>query len=109
MSIDPTIAMLYAQTGYTARVAHDAVTGPQAAVAMSRVLAQEMVKQEQQQVQRMQNTGEARVATDDSHEGSGQMPFGSRRRNRPPRPEPETDEPSPPDTPLVGNLLNLKV
>lgn len=111
MSIDPTIAILYAQTGYTSRAAHDAATGPQAAIAMSRLLAQEVAKQEQQQVQSLQSAGESLVTKDDredEHGGQG-VPFGSRRRNRPPPPELEDDEPSKPDGPLVGNLLNLKV
>ena len=109
MSIDPTIAVLYAQTGYTARVAHDAATAPQAAGAMSRVLAEEMTKLEQQQVQRMQGSQESRVAADSNSGGGGGQHFGSRRRNRPPPPPPEDSEPSTPQTPLVGNLLNLKV
>lgn len=111
MSIDPTIAVLYAQTGYTARASHDAATGPQAATAMARAMAEEVTKLEQHQVQRLQSTGESRVATDDSQErqGSNGMPFGNRRRNRPPPPELESDEPTNSTAPLVGNLLNLKV
>ena len=108
MSIDPTIAVLYAQTGYTARVVHEAATAPQAAVAMAKVMAEEMLRHEQKQVQRTEKGGEARVASDGG-QSPGQMPFGSRRRNRNPQPPPEDDAPKPAEDALVGNLLNLKV
>lgn len=108
MSIDPTIAVLYAQTGYTARVVHEAATAPQTSVAMARVLADEMLRHEQQQVQRTEKGDEARVASDSGRD-PGQMPFGSRRRQRNPKPPPEEEQPRGSEGPLIGNLLNLKV
>lgn len=107
MSIDPTIPVLYAQTGYTARVVHEAATAPQTAVTMARVMAEEMLRHQQQQVQSLEKGDEARV-TDDAGQQK-QPPFGSRRRKRQ-RPQEETEAaPSLMDTPLVGNLLNVKV
>ena len=50
MSIESTMAILYAQTGLAAPIVNAATVGPQAAAAMSRTLAAEMAKQEQQQV-----------------------------------------------------------
>lgn len=110
MSIDPTIAVLYAQTGYTARAVHEAATAPQTAVAMARVMAAELVKQEQKQVQGAQKGGETRVADGGEDRRQDSFPFGSRRRNRTAQPPPDAEEaPSGGETPLVGNLLNLKV
>lgn len=110
MSIDPTIAALYAQTGYTARVAHEAATAPQTSVAMAKIVAEQMLRQEQQQVQGAQKSDEARVTDKEGERGRERTPFGSRRRKRAPPPPETGEEPSDqPDAPLVGNLLNLKV
>ena len=109
MSINATIAVLYAQTGYTARAAHDASTGPQAALAMSRAMATEMAKLEQQQVQSVDPSVESRVTDDEDSGQDKQSHYGSRRRNRPPPLPTDSMEPTMPDTPLVGNLLNIKV
>lgn len=110
MSIDPTIAVLYAQTGYTARVVHEAATAPQTAGAMARVMAEESSRQEQRQVQSAQKSDESRVADKEGERGRGQSPFNSRRRNRSAPPAENDDEsPDRPDSPLVGNFLNLKV
>lgn len=112
MSLDPTMAILYAQTGYTARVAHEAATAPQTSAAMARLMTEELMRQQQSQVQRMEKGDEARVAAD-GKQHSGQMPFGSRRRNRQPQKDDESSaSDTMPDatlTPLLGNLLNLKV
>ena len=108
--MDGTIAALYAQAGYTARIAHDAATGPQAAVAMAQVMTEELLKQEKGQVQQVAKGEEARVADDkqDKHQ-SPQHDFGSRRRSRNELPPETDDDPGQADSPLVGNLLNLKV
>ena len=50
MSVDATMAVLYAQTNLAANVSNAAAVAPQASVAMSRVLAAAMAKQEQQQI-----------------------------------------------------------
>ena len=52
MSIDATMAVLYAQTGLAAPLANAAAVAPQASLAMSRVLAAEMARQEQQQIEK---------------------------------------------------------
>ncbi len=107
MTIDATIAVLYAQTGFTGRAAHDASTGPQAALAMSRAIANEMSKLEKQQIQSVENTVESRIAGEGQQGSQGRGNFGSRRRQR--QHSPEDDEPSAPSGPMVGNLLNIKV
>lgn len=107
MSIDPTIAVLYAQTNYAARFSHDAAVAPQTGAAMSRIMAEELARQEQQQVQKTEQGGEVQVGKD----GGGSSPqFGSRRRHRTMLPQdPEEDAATPSTTPLVGNFLNVKV
>ena len=111
MSIESTMAILYAQTGLAAPIVNAAAVGPQAAAAMSRTLAAEMAKQEQQQVNKTEPQAEgAKVSPDAQHQNEGQMMFGNRRKRRPFQPEPEEDDgPRPSGSPLVGNLLNIKI
>lgn len=112
MSIDPTIAVLYAQTGYAARAAHDAAVAPQTAAAMSRVMAEEAARLEQKQVQQVHKGDASRITAEDEGRQNQEMPFGSRRRKRAEllaREEDAEDEPSSLPTPLMGNFLNLKV
>ena len=110
MSIESTMAILYAQTGLAAPIVNAATVGPQAAAAMSRTLAAEMAKQEQQQVNKAEPQAEgAKVSPDAQHQNGGQM-FGNRRKRRPFQPAPEEDDgPRPSGAPLVGNLLNIKI
>lgn len=108
MGIDPTIAVLYAQTNFAARFSHDAAVAPHTASAMSRIMAEEVARQEHQQVQKMDKSGEMQVGEDGSGAGQGHS-FGSRRRNRQLAPAEEGEQKSLSDTPLVGNLLNIKV
>lgn len=110
MSIESTMAILYAQTGLAAPIVNAATVGPQAAAAMSRTLAAEMAKQEQQQVNKAEPQAEgAKVSPDAQHQNGGQM-FGNRRKRRLFQPAPEEDDgPRPSGSPLVGNLLNIKI
>lgn len=105
MSVDATMAVLYAQTSLATSLSNATAVAPQASAAMSRVLAAAMAKQEQQQVTRTEAGSQAALTPDAEHKGSPQ--FGSRRRRRPP-PEPETPS-GEASSPLVGNLLNIKV
>lgn len=107
MAIDPTIAVLYAQTNFAARFSHDAAVAPHTAAAMSRVMAEEMARQEHQQVQKTEQGGEVQVGKDG--EGSQGHHFGSRRKHRQMAPEPEEETGNSNDSPLLGNFLNVKV
>ncbi|WP_022654962.1 hypothetical protein [uncultured Desulfovibrio sp.] len=107
MSIDATMAVLYAQTGLAAPLANAAAVAPQASLAMSRVLAAEMARQEQQQIEKTEKTESPNIVPDGR--GGGNAHFGSRRRRRPPLHEAEDDESRASSSPLVGNLLNVKV
>ena len=105
MSVDATMAVLYAQTSLATSVSNAAAVGPQASAAMSRVLAAAIAKQEQQQVTRTEPGNQTALTPDADHQGTPH--FGSRRRRRPP-PEPEAPS-GETSSPLVGNLLNIKV
>ncbi len=106
MSVDATMAVLYAQTNLATSLSNATAVAPQASVAMSRVLAAAMAKQEQQQVTQAEPGSQTSLSPDADHKGAPQ--FGSRRRRRPPPPEPEPPV-SESSSPLVGNLLNIKV
>ena len=106
--MDGTIAALYAQTGYTARVVHDAATGPQSHVAMSQLVAEEMRKLEQGQVQEVTKIEDARV-TDNTEHNKKEQQAGGQRHDPQDSPSPDADDPGEADSPLVGNLLNVKV
>ena len=105
MSVDATMAVLYAQTSLGTSISNAAAVAPQASAAMSRVIAAAMAKQEQQQVARTEPGSQTALTPDADHQGA--PPFGSRRRRRPP-PEPEAPS-GETSSPLVGNLLNIKV
>lgn len=107
MSVDATMAVLYAQTGLAAPLANAAAVAPQASLAMSRVLAAEMARQEQQQIEKIEKAEGPNITPDGR--GGGNAQFGSRRRKRPPLYDAEDDEPRASPSPLVGNLLNVKV
>ncbi|MBE6442045.1 MAG: hypothetical protein E7022_06895 [Desulfovibrio desulfuricans] len=105
MSIDATMAVLYAQTGMATSMANAAAVAPQASAAMSRVLAAEMARQEQQQITKSEQGNKMSLTADAEHHNAPQ--FGSRRRRRPPPGPEESDTQA--ASPLVGNLLNLKI
>ena len=110
MSIESTMAILYAQTGLAAPIVNATAVGPQAAAAMSRTLAAEMAKQEQQQVNKTEPQAEGAKVSPDAQNKQEEQMFGNRRKRRPfQAPPEEDDEPRPSGSPLVGNLLNLKI
>lgn len=106
MSVDTTMAVLYAQSGLS-NTANAAMVAPQAAVAISRALAAEAARQERQQVEKSEKADEAFVR---GEEGSGKGFFQSRLRTRRRQSESSRDEDAlRPKSPIVGNLLNVKV
>ena len=108
MSVDATMAVLYAQTGMATSMVNAAAVGPQASAAMSRVLAAEMARHEQQQIAKSE-AGDKTKLSPDADGGTPTPQFGSRRRKRPQPYDAEDDEPRASPSPLVGNLLNVKV
>jgi len=106
-AIHPTVALLYAQTNLAAKFANEAVAALATQPEMSKLLAAEMVKQEQRQVQVAEKGDPSGKLVGDGSAGQGRQHFGSRRRQRA-HPPPETG-PREPTNALVGNFLNLKI
>lgn len=104
MSVDTTMAVLYAQSGLSTNVANAAMVAPQAALAMTRVLAAENLRQEREQVEKSEKTENPNIHDE---EGGGSSYFSTaHRKDRHSRPD--GDEPLP-TTPFLGNLLNMKI
>ncbi len=104
MSIDGTMAVLYAQSGLSANLVNAQAVAPQAAAAMSRVLAMEQARHEREQVEKSEKAESARLNAD-GRRGSSSRSFASRRQAR----KAESASKSESETPFVGYLLNLKV
>lgn len=107
MSVDTTMAVLYAQTGLAAPFANAAAVAPQASLVMSRMLAAKMARQEQQQVEKTEKTAEKPSIMPDGRGSRGQ--FGTRRRQRQAVAQEETEDAPLALAPTVGCLLNVKV
>lgn len=105
MSVDTTMAILYAQTGLAAPFANAAAVAPQAAAAMSRMMAAELAKLEQQQVEKTDPSEKPNISSNGRQGGKRQ--FARKRHQHFARQAEE--EPRPSESPLVGNLLNMKV
>lgn len=102
MSVDTTLAVLYAQSGLSTNVANAAMVAPQASLAMTRVLAAEEARQQQKQIAKSEKTEHASISGEGERSTTG---FNRRRRRRQGT---DADELMP-TTPYLGNLLNCKV
>lgn len=108
MSVDTTMAVLYAQSGLSTNVANAAMVAPQASLAMARVLAAESARQEREQVKKNEKADEALIRKEEGDSGKGFRygRLGARRRM-------ETTENEVAEnlltTATLGNLLNVKV
>lgn len=103
MSVDTTLAVLYAQSGLSTNIANAAMVAPQAAMAMSRLLALEHANQEKQQVKKNEKSGESKI-NQDQKDNSARYSA----RHRPGRQKQENTEVLA-TTAFLGNLLNVKV
>lgn len=104
MSVDTTMAVLYAQSGLSNN-ANAAMVAPQASLAMARVLAAEEARQEREQVEKGDKTEKGNIQSDkDGRKGFFQSRLRARRK-----PTEEKEEEALPVTPVIGNLLNVKV
>lgn len=105
MSVDTTLAVLYAQSNLS-NAANVAMVAPQASLAMTRVLAAEAMRQERQQVEKNEKTDNPNI---NQEEGEKKGFFQSRLRARRNKPAEEEDLPPRAKSPIIGNLLNVKV
>lgn len=107
--VEPTtiVPLLNAQQQGMAGLVHGFALMPELAQASARELALHLLRQEARQVQKPeQGKGSAQVDGGDDQGGfSSDTPRRERRR----KDEPPSDEASPSSSPLVGNLLNVKV
>ena len=103
MSVDTTMAVLYAQSGLSTNVANAAMVAPQASLAMTRMLAAENLRQEREKVENAESVGNQGI--NDEEEDNGSF-FGSPHRKK--RHEQVDGNPLP-TTPFIGNLLNMKI
>ena len=104
MSVDATLAVLYAQSGLSTNVANAAMVAPQASLAMTRMLAADSLRQEREQVEKSEKADNPNI---NDEAGEGKSYFGSpRRRQRHINVEEEKPLPT---TPFLGNLLNMKI
>ena len=106
MSVDTTLAVLYAQSGLSTNVANAAMVAPQASLAITRVLAAEAFRQEREKIEKMDKTENPTINARDE---GGKGFFNSRRRKRQSDAESGDWGDSHVSTPFVGNLLNVKV
>lgn len=102
MSVDTTMAVLYAQSGMSNH-ANAAMVAPQAALAITRMMAAEAMRQERQQVAKQEKTDGAQIRKD----GGRQRGFMTRQRHRRAMEEEVREER--PKSAIIGNLLNVKV
>lgn len=103
MSVDTTMAVLYAQSGLSNQ-ANAAMVAPQASLAMTRILAAEAARQERQQVEKSENTEKGGIQKDGGKKGAFFSRLRARRKTMP-----EEDEQPEVKSPIIGNLLNVKV
>lgn len=108
MSVDATMAVLYAQTGLGTSLVNAQAVNPQASLAMSRLLAAELAHQEQQQVVKSEAGNQTKLSPE-ARDGGSAPQFGSRRRHRHVHTNTEPPPESEAASPLVGNFLNIKV
>lgn len=104
MSVDTTMAVLYAQSGLS-NAANVSMVAPQASLAMTRVLAAEAMRQERQQVEKSGKSEKSGINPDAQNRNGF---FRTRMRNRHAQ-DGEGDSENARTTPILGNLLNVKV
>ncbi len=107
MPINP-LPMLYAQQlGTGAKLVNEVATLPEAQQAMARLTAEALLRQEAQQVQKLEDP-ELSPAVRDREKGRENSPRDRRRRDgEPPEDEQETSPSS--EGAFLGNLVNRKI
>lgn len=105
MSVDTTMAVLYAQSGLSNQ-ANAAMVAPQASLAMTRMLAAEEMRQERTRVDKSDKTEKGNINKDG---GGNRGLFMSRRRARREQQTLENEDQPLAKTAIIGNLLNVKV
>lgn len=110
MGVNPTLAIMYAQTNLTARYSHDVAVAPGVALNSARAMAEELVRAEAKQVAKIDKSFEDVLVKEDEQEKNDSQSFGNRRRNRQSlAEESQGEDVANSENPFIGNLLNVKV
>lgn len=110
MAINPTLAVMYAQTNLTARYAHDVTVAPQVALNSARAMAEELARAEAKLVAKIDKSFADVLIKEDGQEKKDSNLFGNRRRSRYSFIEDvQEDDLADSENPYIGNLLNVKV
>ncbi len=107
MSLSPVLPLLYVQElGPAGKQASDIATRPELASAMNKAMADELLKQEAQQVQKIDQSSNGVAITDDEEEKAKQNFSQQHSREKQ---EDEAEEASQSLDPFVGKLINKVV
>ena len=107
MSVQATVPLLFAQQmGPAGRLAHDLATHPEASQNMARQLTEAMLRQESQQVQKLEDSDSSPAIRDEERQRRG-----SAEQERQRRKSEDREEDSSPllEAPHLGLLLKCKI
>lgn len=105
MTIEPIMPLVLVQDmGPTAKLAHDASVRPEAAQAMARVMAEELLREESKQVHKPEAGAQSDAIADENARDGAQQQFSGKRHKRQ-----EEEEPPPAGHPFIGKLVDKKV
>ncbi len=104
MSID--LTTIFQALPYAQNVAHAELVHPDASLAATQAMAQQVLAEQNKQTQRIEKQDAADTVGDQKQrQPKGQ---GRHRPRRAPRPEPEETQASNP-TPFAGHIINMKI
>ena len=107
MSIEATVPILFAQQmGPAGRLAHNMAIHPEASQNMTSQMTEAMLRQQSQQVQKLEDSDDSPAIRDDQKQRRGSPEQEQRRRK-----EEEKEEDTSPllEAPHLGLLLNCKI
>ena len=105
------VPLLNAQQLSTVNIAHMANIAPETSQALASQLAVNLLRQEAKQIQKTDKSAKSPVIGDEegSDNSTDNPGLKKKRLTKTVEPNDENLEPSQPDHPLVGNLLNIKI
>lgn len=107
MSIQAAVPLLFAQQmGPAGRLAHDVATHPEASQNMTRQMTEAMLRQESQQVQKLEDSDASPAIRDERKQRRGSQEQEQQRRRKE---EKEEDTQPLLEAPHLGLLLNCKI
>lgn len=104
MSID--LTTIFQALPYAQNVAHAELVHPDASLAATQAMAQQVLAEQNKQTQRIEKQDAAETVGDQKQRQPKDQ--GQHRPRRAPRPEPEETQASNP-TPFAGHIINMKI